>query len=72
MNHAGCSLLEVSRWLGHKSIRITADTYGHLVPESWERARKAMEAAMRPQLTAIKGGSPERARRDGTGRLTSH
>ncbi|WAP56722.1 hypothetical protein [Streptomyces sp. S465] len=42
----------------NKSIQVTADTYGHLVPESWERGRKAMEAAMRPQMTVIKGGAP--------------
>ncbi|MFD0393838.1 tyrosine-type recombinase/integrase [Streptomyces nogalater] len=62
---AGCSLLEVSRWLGHKSIRVTADTYGHLVPDSWNRGRKAMEDAMKPQLHVIKGGAPP-------GRKTSH
>ncbi|MFM9441807.1 tyrosine-type recombinase/integrase [Streptomyces acidiscabies] len=55
---AGCSLLEVSRWLGHKSIRITADTYGHLVPDSWNRGRKAMEDAMKPHLRTIEGGAP--------------
>ncbi|MEV0442508.1 tyrosine-type recombinase/integrase [Streptomyces spectabilis] len=55
---AGVSLLEVSRWLGHRSIRVTADTYGHLVPDSWNRGRKAMEDAMRPQMKAIKGGAP--------------
>lgn len=56
---AGCSLLEVSRWLGHKSIRITADTYGHLVPDSWNRGRKAMEDAMKPQLRVVEGGATD-------------
>ncbi|GAA0406453.1 tyrosine-type recombinase/integrase [Streptomyces luteireticuli] len=54
---AGCSLLEVSRWLGHRSIRVTADTYGHLVPSSWDRGRGAMEAAMGP-LTTLGSGAP--------------
>jgi integrase len=49
------SPLEVSRWLGHHSIRITADTYGHLVPDSWQRGRKAMQDAMRPRFQVIKG-----------------
>ncbi|WP_345621552.1 hypothetical protein [Streptomyces ziwulingensis] len=38
---AGVPLLEVSRWLGHRSLRVTADTYGHLVPDSWNRGRAA-------------------------------
>jgi integrase len=29
---AGESLLEVSRWLGHSSITITADIYAHISP----------------------------------------
>ncbi|MGP4112980.1 tyrosine-type recombinase/integrase [Streptomyces sp. 4N509B] len=52
---AGVSLLEVSRWLGHHSIRITADTYGHLVPDSWQRGRKAMQDAMRTRFRVIRG-----------------
>lgn len=39
----GNSLLEVSRWLGHSTIQITADTYGHLVvsPDAAERLTAA-------------------------------
>lgn len=29
----GVSIVLVSRWLGHSSIQITVDTYGHLIPE---------------------------------------
>jgi hypothetical protein len=36
---------EVSRWLGHKSITITVDLYGHLVPEASARARDALDNA---------------------------
>ncbi|MGW3208911.1 tyrosine-type recombinase/integrase [Streptomyces sp. NPDC001135] len=40
----GLPLLDVSGWLGHKSIKETADTYGHLAPDSvlvwcWLRQR---------------------------------
>jgi hypothetical protein len=36
---------EVSRWLGHKSIEVTHQIYGHLVPSSFDRARTALDAA---------------------------
>ncbi|RJQ79935.1 site-specific integrase [Pseudonocardiaceae bacterium YIM PH 21723] len=42
---------EVSRWLGHKSIKTTVDVYGHLVPASGSRFRIAMDNALsQPQL----------------------
>ncbi|MEU2562251.1 tyrosine-type recombinase/integrase [Streptomyces longispororuber] len=42
----GLPLLDVSRWLGHKSINETADTYGHLTPDSTGRAIKVMDVAI--------------------------
>lgn len=45
---AGIPIHEVSRWLGHKSIKTTVDVYGHLVPASWDRCRTVMQAALRP------------------------
>ena len=30
----GANLLQVSRWLGHSSVQITADVYGHLFSET--------------------------------------
>jgi integrase len=41
----GMPISEVSRWLGHKSITITVDLYGHLVPEATARARTALDGA---------------------------
>jgi integrase len=35
----------VSRWLGHKSIEVTHQIYGHLVPSSFDRARTALDHA---------------------------
>jgi len=35
----GVPILEVSRWLGHRSIQITADTYGHMTPGATPRLR---------------------------------
>lgn len=44
----GIPIHEVSRWLGHKSIKTTVDVYGHLVPASWDRCRTIMHNALRP------------------------
>ncbi|MFC3575084.1 tyrosine-type recombinase/integrase [Streptomyces yaanensis] len=42
----GLPLLDVSRWLGRKSIKETADTYGHLTPDSTGRAVRVMGLAL--------------------------
>lgn len=44
----GIPIHEVSRWLGHRSIKTTVDIYGHLVPESWDRCRTIIHNALRP------------------------
>lgn len=49
----GLPLLDVSRWLGHRSIKETADTYGHLTPDATGRAVKVMDLA----LTGHRAGS---------------
>jgi integrase len=41
----GIPITEVSRWLGHKSIEVTHQIYGHLVPSSFGRAQTALDAA---------------------------
>lgn len=41
----GIPITEVSRWLGHKSIEVTHQIYGHLVPTSWARARTVLDDA---------------------------
>ncbi|MFE3648595.1 tyrosine-type recombinase/integrase [Streptomyces sp. NPDC059152] len=42
----GLSLLEVSRWLGHATIQITADIYGHLTPDAGARMRSVMDGVL--------------------------
>lgn len=42
----GVPLLVVSRQLGHASIAITADIYGHLVPDATREAAEAWEAIL--------------------------
>ncbi len=46
----GIPITEVSRWLGHKSIEVTHQIYGHLVPSSFDRARTALDAAFQKSL----------------------
>lgn len=43
----GVPITHVSKWLGHASITETVDTYGHLLPESDENLRVAMDTAWR-------------------------
>jgi integrase len=43
---AGVPILAVSRRAGHASISITADRYGHLLPEADEGVLKVLNAAM--------------------------
>jgi integrase len=41
---AGVPITDVSQWLGHQNINVTASVYSHLVPSSWTRGREALEA----------------------------
>jgi integrase len=41
----GIPITDVSRWLGHKSIEVTHQIYGHLTPANFTRARQTLDAA---------------------------
>ncbi len=43
---AGLPILDVSRWLGHKSITTTVDIYGHLLPDATERGARALHGVL--------------------------
>ncbi|MET7705455.1 site-specific integrase [Micromonospora sp. NPDC005413] len=45
--HAGESVVAVAERLGHKNAKLVLSTYGHLMPDSEERTRKAVENAWR-------------------------
>ncbi|MFE5485856.1 tyrosine-type recombinase/integrase [Streptomyces sp. NPDC056527] len=49
----GVPIHEVSRWLGHRSVKTTVDIYGHLLPGSWERCREVLQHAMRPVTSEV-------------------
>ncbi|MFF7439064.1 tyrosine-type recombinase/integrase [Streptomyces sp. NPDC008122] len=46
----GVSIHEVSRWLGHRSIKVTVDRYGHLTQDGQERCRQVVETAVGPRM----------------------
>ncbi|MFI9078324.1 tyrosine-type recombinase/integrase [Streptomyces sioyaensis] len=54
----GVPVHEVSRWLGHTSIKTTVDIYGHLVPAAWERCRQALEQALGPGPADVPAVAP--------------
>jgi integrase len=46
----GANLLQVSRWLGHSTVQITADVYGHLFPETNDLVIGRLDKALRASL----------------------
>jgi integrase len=40
---AGCHLQEVKTYLGHSSIRVTSDRYGHVSPKAGESMRDRLQ-----------------------------
>ena len=46
----GANLLQVSRWLGHSTVQITADVYGHLFPETNDLVIGRLDHALRVAL----------------------
>lgn len=52
--YGGADLLDVSRLLGHSSIRITADMYGHVVPTVQEQIASRVSDAFAPATVTSK------------------
>lgn len=46
----GANLLQVGRWLGHSTVQITADVYGHLFPETIEAVVARLDQELRTSL----------------------
>lgn len=44
----GFDIMEISRRLGHESIKTTIDTYGHLYPEKDMKLAGALKELRRP------------------------
>lgn len=54
----GVSALEVAEYLGHASPGFTLSVYGHLVPDSADRARSAVDTALTPAQQRTRKPSP--------------
>jgi hypothetical protein len=54
----GADIVLVSKRLGHSSIRITADTYSHLLEEAGRQAGDAAEGLVRPRATTSVPDAP--------------
>ncbi len=50
---SGCSVKVVQAALGHKSAAVTLDTYSHLWPDDDERARSAVDAFLRGDVSPV-------------------
>jgi integrase len=46
----GANLLQVSRWLGHSTVQVTADVYGHLFPETNDLVISRLDKTLRAAL----------------------
>jgi len=61
---AGVDILTISRRLGHASPTITLDVYGHLMPQTDDKAAAAIEIALaapsteKEQKNPPSGGNP--------------
>jgi integrase len=71
----GANLQEVKTYLGHSSIRVTSDRYGHLFPTAAEAMRERLQQAFSAEhsewradglRTVDRNGGPERGRQDGS------
>jgi integrase len=40
----GVALTDVSRWIGHRDVNVTAQVYAHCLPDAWERARAVLDS----------------------------
>ncbi|MFJ4911308.1 tyrosine-type recombinase/integrase [Streptomyces sp. NPDC088726] len=64
----GVPIHEVSRWLGHRSVKTTVDIYGHLLPSAWDRCRDVLQRAMRPVSPDATSRPAEEASSSGSAR----
>lgn len=58
---AGESVVAVAERLGHKNANLVIKTYGHLMPDSEERTRKALESAWSVDADQVRTSGSSRA-----------
>jgi integrase len=49
---SGMDILSISRRIGHASVKVTLDTYGHLIHGTDDRAAQIMDAAFGSKMVA--------------------
>jgi integrase len=59
MLHLGVSIKELAAFLGHADEAFTLRTYVHLMPNSYERARTAIDTMFKPRWQAGPGASAQ-------------
>jgi integrase len=61
---SGMDILTISRRIGHASVKVTLDTYGHLIHGTDDRAAQIMEAAFGNGSNSVAetGKRPEKSR----------
>jgi integrase len=59
---AGTDILTVSRRLGHASVKVTLDTYGHLIAGSDDKAAAVLDAEFGSKMVAGRGKNPDLSR----------
>jgi integrase len=58
---AGESVIAVAEWLGHENASLVFSTYGHLMPHSEDRMRKAIDAAYGVTVSSCAPGVSQRS-----------
>ncbi|MEV6527158.1 site-specific integrase [Longispora sp. NPDC051575] len=61
----GVPITDLSEWLGHSSIEITYEYYGHLTPDAPERGRAAIDLAMASLAPQTAQAGPSAVRTEG-------
>jgi integrase len=56
---AGRHMEEVKDYLGHSSIRVTSDRYGHIFPKARADLADALENTYRENLRDLRGTNPD-------------
>jgi integrase len=56
---SGMDVLTISRRIGHASVKVTLDTYGHLIHGTDDRAAQIIDAAFGSKMVAESGKKPD-------------
>ncbi|MCT2588507.1 tyrosine-type recombinase/integrase [Streptomyces sp. N2-109] len=66
----GVALHEVSRWLGHRSIKVTVDQYGHLTQDGRQRCRQVVDETYVEYMPVSPVSTPRTRAAPGAGLVT--